>query len=421
LKLFVAKEKHMKKLIALLICLCLMLGTMAGCGASALESTDTEDTTEAAEATVDETAEEADATEDETVTGIGLGGTGYETYDPDTVVGTVNGEDVTWMEYYYWLNYYTQYVQSMASTYGVTLSSWDANELSSDNTNAQVVLLNAQYAVTQYHVMETEANDLGITLSEEDEETLQSVFDQNADYSTGDGDGECTEEEAAAFEEYLAQQNVDRDFFDYLNRVSLLNNNAFLELYGENGSAYPDEDVMAYAEDNGLMAAKHILLLTVDTSTGEALDDDTIAEKKALAEDLNAQLQAVADDQDAMVALFDELMDEYTEDTGYAYYPDGYIFSDGEMVEAFEDAVKALDENYGLSEIVESEYGYHIILRIPVNPDATAGTDSYGNAYSLRNIAASEQFSGLMDAWMDAADVQWNDGFETLDLLAIFG
>jgi hypothetical protein len=114
-------------------------------------------------------------------------------------------------------------------------------------------------------------------------------------------------------------------------------------------------------------------------------------------------------------------MDEYTEDTGYAYYPDGYIFSEGEMVEEFEDAVEALDENYGLSDIVESSYGYHIILRIPVNPDATAGTDSYGNAYSLRNIAASEQFSGQMEAWMDAADVQWNDGFDAVDMLAIFG
>jgi hypothetical protein len=410
----------MKKLIALMICLCLMLGTMAGCGGSQVEAYD-DDETATADTTESTATDAADAEEAEEVTSIGLGGTGYETYDPDTVVGTVNGQDVTWMEYYYWLNYYTQYVQSMASAYGVTLSDWEANELSSENTNAQVVLLNAQYAVTQYHVMDTAATDLGITLTEEDEETLQSIFDQNADYSCGDGDGECTDEEAAAFEEYLTQQNVDRDFFDYLNRVSLLNNNAFLELYGENGSDYPDEDVMTYAEDNGLMAAKHILLLTVDTSTGDALDDDTIAEKKAQIEDLYAQLQAVADDQDAMIALFDELMAQYTEDTGYAYYPDGYIFSEGEMVEEFEDAVEALDENYGLSDIVESSYGYHIILRIPVNPDATAGTDSYGNAYSLRNIAASEQFSGQMEAWMDAADVQWNDGFDAVDMLAIFG
>lgn len=399
----------MKKLIAIMVCLCLALCLLTGCGGSEIEYY--EDDGAAAEA----------AGETQEATGLGQGGTGFETWEPDTVVAVINGTDVTWREYFYWLNYYVQYVQQMAAQYGQTLTGWDANELSSENTNAQVVLLEAQYAVQQYHVMTTEAADLGITLSEEDEATIQSVFEQNADYSAGDGDGTCTEEEAAAFEELLAEQYVDKDFFDYLNEVSLLNNNTFLAEYGENGGLYPDEDVLAYAADNGLMAAKHILLMTVDATTREALTDEEIAEKKALAEDLNAQLQAVAGDQQAMVALFDELADQYNEDTGYAYYPDGYIFGEGEMVAEFEDAVKELDENYGLSGIVESDYGYHIILRIPINPDAVAGIDSYGSAYTLRYLAASQQFTSQMDAWMDGADVQWNEGFETLDMAAVFG
>ena len=122
----------------------------------------------------------------------------------------------------------------------------------------------------------------------------------------------------------------------------------------------------------------------------------------------------------ALVELFDQLTAEYTEDTGYAAYPEGYIFGEGEMVTEFEEAVKALDE-YGLSGIVESSYGYHIILRTPVDPDGVLGTDSYGNEVTLRYQLASNAFSADMETWMSEADVVWNEGFETMDLAAIFG
>lgn len=430
----------MKKLIALLMCLCLVLGVLAGCGQGTAESDATEEAaaeTETVDTAVEEETAEADAAEAEEAAeaddaaaepeetaepaGVGHGGTGYETYPADMVVATVNGTDVTWMEYFYWLNYYTDYVQQFAAQYGVVLDGWDAYDLSGDNTNAEVVIMNAQTNIVQDHVIRTETEKLGVELTAEDEAELEAVFDQNADMATGDGDGETTDEERQAFEAYLADEMyVDKDFFHAFNAVYLLSQRGFEIEYGENGVNFSDEDTLTFAEDNGVLAAKHILLLTVDPETYEALSEEEVAEKLATAEDLLAQLQAVQDDPEALAALFDELTAEYTEDTGYAAYPDGYVFSEGEMVAAFEEAVKAMEIG-GLSEVVESEYGYHIILRIPVDPDAVIGTDSNGNEISLRYAAASQQYNAQLAAWAEAAEVVWSDGFETPDLAAIFG
>lgn len=398
----------MKKIIALLLSLCMMLALCA-CGGSEIEyyenDGETAETAEAAETT--ETAEFA--------------GPGYDAYPGDMVVGTVNGEDVTWMEYYYWLYYYNLYVNQLAASYGVTLTGWDVNELSSSDTNGQVVVMNAQYAVTQHHVIQTKADEMGIVLTEEDQALIDQVFELNADSAVGDADGICTEEEAAAFETYLAEQNVDKAFFDYLNETSLLSEKLYAAIYGEMGADYPEEDILAYVEENGILSAKHILLLTQDQTTGEALSEDEAAAKLATAEDLLAQLQAVESDPVALEELFDQLTAEYTEDTGYAYYPEGYIFGEGEMVAEFEDAVKELDPNYGLSGIVESSYGYHIIFRTPITPESSVGTDSYGNSVNMRSAVTSNLFNDEMSAWIEGASVSWSEGFEALDLNTVFG
>ena len=108
---------------------------------------------------------------------------------------------------------------------------------------------------------------------------------------------------------------------------------------------------------------KHILLKTVD-SQNQPLSDEEIAAQRALAEDILAQLQAAEGEE--LPVLFDELMNEYSEDgrdeNGDLYSPDGYTAVPGDMVTEFEEASLALPIG-GLSGIVESGYGYHIILR----------------------------------------------------------
>lgn len=412
----------MKKIIALLACLCLVLSLLTGCGSGTeVEYYDSEAEQTAETAEPSEAAAEAEiGTEDAASTvSIMLGGTGYETYAPDTVVGVIDGTEVTWMEYYYWLSYYASYYVQLATMYGRTLTSWDAvGELSEENSNAEALFAMTDYTIRQYHTVLAHAAQTGVELTEDDWADIDALYDQSCDT---DGDGDVTEEEIAAFEEYLAENHVDKDFYLYLNEVALLSDRAFDAFYGELGAELPDELAQDYITSNGILNAKHILLLTVDSSSGESLDEDIISQKLDTATTLQAELAAVQDDKTALISLFDEYMEEYTEDTGYAANPDGYLFGPGEMVEEFENAVLALDENYGLSDVVESIYGYHIILRQPVTPETVVGTDSYGNSVTIRYAAAEDQFSAMLGSWTDSAEVEWYEGFEAPDMLAIFG
>ena len=100
--------------------------------------------------------------------------------------------------------------------------------------------------------------------------------------------------------------------------------------------------------------AKHILISTLDEN-GNPLSDDKKAELKKVVDDIYNQIKKGAD--------FDALMNEFSEDPGIAAYPDGYVFTKGEMVPEFEDAAFALSVGQ-VSEPVLSTYGYHIIKLI---------------------------------------------------------
>ena len=180
--------------------------------------------------------------------------------------------------------------------------------------------------------------------------------------------------------------------------------------FGEGTQGYPtDAEVKTYAEDElGYYRANHILLLTKDMTqtvtnddgtTGYApLDDETIAQKKAKADELLQQLRA----SDDPIALFDELMNENSEDTGLAANPDGYTTSKGAMVPEFEQAALALKEGE-ISDVVESDYGYHIILRLPLDLD------------QFRSQLIGDKMEQQSNQWLEEYGVKTNEVYDQID------
>lgn len=174
--------------------------------------------------------------------------------------------------------------------------------------------------------------------------------------------------------------------------------------------------------NNYVYQAKHILLKTVDTDAERILQDDgtyaypslsdeTVAEKRQLAEDILAQLQAAEGEE--RLELFDELMNRYSEDgrddkTGELYSPDGYTAVSGDMVPGFEQGALALTPGE-ISGLVESSYGYHIILRGEV-----ADIDSYAEDCRMHQVDQT------LRAMLDEAEVTRAPALDALDTAAFY-
>ncbi len=146
----------------------------------------------------------------------------------------------------------------------------------------------------------------------------------------------------------------------------------------------PDEEKKFYDENTSLFQkpervhARHILISTKDAKT----DAEKAADKKK-AEEVLAQLRKGAD--------FAEMAKKYSDDPGAANGGDLGTFSRGQMVPEFEKAAFSLKVNQ-ISDVVETQFGYHIIQVLEKFPAGTASFDevkSQINAYLLQQKQGS--------------------------------
>lgn len=305
----------------------------------------------------------------------------------DTVLFTLDGQEITAEEYLYWAAYSADYLVSYF------FGSADALDWS-DGTVDEFVRANALDAVSLYRQAQAYAGELGIALTDEERAAMDADIQETVD-TLG------SEEQYAR---RLQQSAISPEGFRAMLERFYLYSALLDRVYGPEGSQPVTEaDLEDYIDENGIYRAKHILLLTVDQVTREPLDDETVAEKKALIDDLLTQLRASGEP----LTLFDQLMNEYSEDTGLATNPDGYTTHRGEMVSAFEDTALALEPGE-ISGIVESPYGYHIILRLPLE------ADSYREDYISYLMGQQQQ------AWLDENPIQTNENFDKIDPSAYY-
>ena len=321
-------------------------------------------------------------------------------YDPDAVVMTVDGAEINWNKYSSAL---FQYLYTFYADYGITDFSLELEE------GRSIALLAKEYAysaLSSNAMFHNKAKELGVSLSEERLSSIDGEIDLYAALYYG-GDRAALFDEAGITEEY----------YHYQAEAALLYDALLAHYYGENCADFPAEDALAWAEDNEYLHAKHILLKTTDANNAP-LDEEAVAGKRAMAEDILGRLQAAGGA--VRGDLFDALMNEFSEDTGLAAYPDGYYFQEGDMIPEFYEGTLALAPGE-ISGIVEGFYGYHIIERLPLDADQTAGYDtSTGAPRTLKALAATELFENMLEEWYDAQDVRYEGDFEALDVAALF-
>ncbi len=385
----------MKRLISAALCLALALGLMAGCGS--LEDVDlgvsaAPENTGAGDASSLQLDWDAARAK----------------HELDATVLTVDGENADWGEFFYWLYYcYTNYVNDMgAVTDFSTPYIYD-----SEMTIGEMLIDAAKSYCVQYHALDVNARKEGVELTKEDEEALQALLESDIKEIAGE-DG--TEEKLFAA---LEETYVSRELYELMNRTAALYSRAYNTLYGGTGEKLTEQEVKDFADEYSFMTAKHILIQTTDAE-GEPIDEAAKAEKLAEAEEIYAQLEGKSGQE--LESAFDALMQEKSEDTGLAAFPDGYCFTADDMVTEFSEAVAALEPGQ-LSGIVESSFGYHIILRMPLTAeDRVLQFDSTGTPYTIRAVAAANLYEARLNGWIENAETVWAAEFEDLDLNELF-
>lgn len=154
--------------------------------------------------------------------------------------------------------------------------------------------------------------------------------------------------------ELLDNADLSLATFQALNEELEMEHRLLLELQNASPS---QAEIDRFVSEHGFLRAKHILVMGDDEET------------TAFAMELYEELAALEGDE--FLTRFVELMDEYGEDPGMIANPEGYTFSPGVMVPEFYDGTHALDY-YGLSLPIRSDFGYHIILRLPIDPSLPA-------------------------------------------------
>ena len=319
---------------------------------------------------------------------------------PDETVMEVDGNAVPAELYFYWTAYNCSVIDYQilnANAYYGAYSSlvgedgalvWDG-ALSETQTVNQFALEQVEGTVKFYAALENMAREYGVEMTEEDKAAM-------AENRAAAVEQLGSEE---AFQEYLSELGLREESFERLSVAAYLMD-GLTDLVLEEGSPLylSPEDYDQYAA-----YADHILLTTKDTATGASLSEEEIAAKRATAEDLLAQLQQAED----VEALFAQLADEYSQDPGRESNPTGYIYTPGTMVTEFEDAVSALAPGE-ISGIVESDYGFHIILR----RDLMEGLDSDPDQ---KRAIAETHMQSLVELNMQEAEVTRSDLLADMD------
>ena len=332
----------------------------------------------------------------------------YAAHQPGETVMKVGGEEIDWNTYIGTLTSLIAQQESQMAYYGTAMD-WSTTYDAEGHTYADLVLDQTENTLKQLIAVEKIAAENGGGLTEADKAEMAANIEQILQHNFGEG---ATEEELNA---YLAERYMSRTFYDRMISQNYLLNNTFNALYGENGEKLSDEEALAYLKENNYVYASHILFLNTDEN-GEPLSDEAREEKLETAQKLLDELKSIRD-QEKLVSRFAELKQEYCEDGGKISYPDGYLFQAGQgvMVQPFEDGILSVGE-YELAELVESDYGWHIILRLPLDPDAPA-FDPYGSGSTARVLAAEAMFNERLDETAAAQELTYAEGFSRPDLL----
>lgn len=371
-----------KKLAALLLALVMLMSLLTGCGDVDAPASGEEEGADASESENSAQEEETGLTEvpqearDNPVAYLTDGA-----LNPEDVVMTVNGVDVTADTYVYWLSYQYTYAAYFYAQYGSALDL--TQTVDDDGTTIAQSLADRSKAVAQMNALvRARAQEAGLTLSQEQEDSkadLEANYDDNT----------------------LLYYATDMETLEEAYSDSCLANNLKDHLFGAGGEMEPTQETLAdYAQEHGTYTCRYILLATNDL---EEDDEEGRQAQQELAEELLAQLQACAPEE--LEDKFIELQQEYNTADGNT---ERYTFdNDDSLVSGFREKVSELAVGeLGLTG--ETDYGYFVLLRLENELDG------------LSEDYSTVTYDSLITQWMDEAEVTTSEAMDNLDVDAFY-
>lgn len=287
--------------------------------------------------------------------GNSVGESGSETVEFDDIVLNIDGNPIDYEEYRYF------YLNTKNDMDGGDASYWENNE-----EGKRELTESALNTLSQLYAIKSLANQYDVSVSEEDLAYIDSSIE-----SMKESYGEET------FLSMLESINSSLEMYREINKLSYLEYGLYDKIK-ESGDLEVDEDeVKALLLGDDYVRAMHILYADEETAAG------------ILEEAKNA-----TDDE------FYELAQE-AEDPGMIGNTAGYYFTYNQMIKSFEEAAFALEDGE-TSDLVKSDYGYHIIRRLAKSADyvdenyaTLAETVFQSKYYELIDKKAAELLEGI--------------------------
>ena len=316
----------------------------------------------------------------------------FAAFAPDTIMISSGEHTVTWAQFFVFLH------GSIRSFGGMVQ---DFSDISPDGMPfAEIALSLAVEDSMAFLTFQYAADLVGATLDDEAYTALNDYIDSLIEMYEGEDGLRQALWEGAGF------HSIDI-FFDMLSTEYLLGY-VMAELYGEDGELIPPEDLEEFIEPFDFLMVKHILRLHRDEG------DD--APRREI-EDILNQLDNY--DGDDFEAFFSVLMFEESDDEGgLMRFPDGYLFQEGSMVDEFYEAALALEIG-DYSGVVDTDHGYHIILRLPINYDTVPFEMAImDDVRTVRQLAVAGAVESNLVAWREQLVLTFSPEFEEIDVIS---
>ncbi len=370
----------MKKIIALILA-SLMLFVFVGCGSTAV----TPVLPEGEAVTPIEPLPDENLNTEEVV-----GFTEFPEHGIDSsYILKIDGEEISVEEY-----------RQMLFASKAFFDNYDNGFWTTEEADAALVELKSsvEEALRSTMALEKVAADNGIELTEEELTTLAADVEANLLAQFGGDIGLLNQALQAEF--------ISFDFLVEQNALNLLSNKIYLEFFGETGMdgsvQFTPEEMLAYSVEQENVAVKHVLVTEEGLADAKDAEGNAYPDLETLANDITTRARAGED--------FDTLIETYGEDPGMENSPQGYLFTYGMMVPEFEEMSFELEEG-AISDPVLTDYGYHIILKLP--HDETLIADF---ADQLVYEMAERYVTELVETEYESYEVEYFDGYDSLEL-----